>query len=191
MHVCKNTLTCVFIYIYTTKSIGQQAFWECLCSEQGCRYQSQRKTALLGHACVQGLKRQGFLLLSVFPKEMERSNSLCYGANDYVCASYRCACWSTVIQVLQLEGPVMSLKFRPSGIIWRTPCTRCLHPLELPSLPLWHLAPLVKPVVQVLLKSVKVLLDENPNLEKSGPIAIEAECLWEQSPFKFYLILNL
>lgn len=25
---------------------------------------------------------------------------------------------------------------------------RCLHPLELPSVPLWHLAPLVKPVVQ-------------------------------------------
>lgn len=35
-------------------------------------------------------------------------------------------------------------------IIWRTPCGRCLHPLELPCLPLWHLTPLVKPVVQVL-----------------------------------------
>lgn len=37
----------------------------------------------------------------------------------------------------------------------------CLHPFELPSLPRWHLAPLVKPVVQVLL-NVQVLQDENP-----------------------------
>lgn len=36
--------------------------------------------------------------------------------------------------------------------IWRTRCGRCLHPLELPCLPLWHLTPLVKPVVQVLSK---------------------------------------
>lgn len=39
---------------------------------------------------------------------------------------------------------------------------RCLHPLELPSLPPWHLAPLVKPVVQVLLKNIQMLQDEIP-----------------------------
>lgn len=44
----------------------------CLCSKQGCRCGSQRKTALLDCAHVQGLKHQGFLLFSAFPKEMGR-----------------------------------------------------------------------------------------------------------------------
>lgn len=44
----------------------------CLCSKQGCRCRSQRITALLDCAHVQGLKHQGFLLFSAFPKEMGR-----------------------------------------------------------------------------------------------------------------------
>lgn len=83
----------------------------------------------------------------------------------YACGSYRCACFEHCGQVPYNHPAwrtVMTLKFGPSWIIWRTPCVRCLHPLELPSLPSWHLAPLVKPVLQVLLKDVQVLQDENP-----------------------------
>lgn len=162
----------IYVYIYLLhtqrrQSTAQQAPKECLCREQGCRCQSQRKTALLDHARMQGLKQQGFLLLSVFPKEVERSNSLCYGENDCACASYRCACLSTVIQV-PYNHPAWRTydEFEIWTILDYLKDSMCLHPLELPSLPPWHLAPLVKPVVQVLLKNVPSVARWKPLIRK-------------------------